>query len=111
MKILLLLLVFFPLIAQAGQSEEDRLRQRVDELEKNVQTLQDKVQKMESTLMKGGGFMITANYTCELNTPFDGEYTATELSEKAAKTSVMEKCQSKARDKGQCLPLLIKCNK
>ena len=113
MKTLFVLSLFFPLIASAQnrQSDDARLRQRVDELEKSVATLQDKVQKMESTLMKGGGFMITANYTCELSTPFDGDYTATELSEQAARTSVLDQCQTKARDKNQCLPVLVKCNK
>ncbi len=94
-----------------SRAEQDRLRAKVEELEKTVKSLEDKVGKMESTLMKGGGFMITANTTCEINTPFDGAYVSTELSEKAARLAVMEKCREKVADKSLCTDMFVKCAK
>ena len=114
-KTVFLVLLCFSALAQAqtpkDRNEADKLRRRVDELENTVKALQDKIQKMEATLMKGGGFMIVANFTCEIKTPFDGEYTATELSESAARNSVMEQCKAKASDKNQCSSLFVKCSK
>ncbi len=94
-----------------AHANDARLQQKVDELEKSVRSLEDKVQKMESTLMKGGGFMIVANYTCDIDTPFNGSYSSTELSEKAARQSVMDKCREKVSDATQCSATFVKCKK
>lgn len=107
--------IFILLIASAFSSfclaEDAKTQRRIDELERSVKTLNEKVEKMESTLMKGGGFMIVANVTCEINTPFNGEYAATELSEQAARNSVIEQCKAKVPDATQCLPQFVKCKK
>ncbi len=97
--------------AESTRNQEDALRKRIAELEQTVQNLQEKVNRMESTLTKGGGFMIVANYTCEISTPFDGNFSATELSEKAAKSSVIDQCKSKVADKNQCSDFFVKCHK
>lgn len=100
-------LVCITTLSSWAQSDQKRL----DEMEKKLKTLSEKVEKLESTLTKSNGFMIVANVNCTIKTPFDGEFTATELSENAARSSVMEKCQQKVPDKTQCLPQFVSCKK
>ena len=101
-------LMFTGAPASAGDA---KIQSRIEELEKSVQVLQQKVEKMESTLMKGGGFMITTNASCEIETPFNGTFSATELSEKAARRSVIEQCKEKLSDHNQCGEISVKCKK
>ncbi len=99
------------LFSLATFAQEASTQKRLDEMEKQLKTLKDKVEKMESTLTKSNGFMIVANVSCDIKTPFDGEFTATELSETAARSAVIEKCKQKVPDKTQCLPQFIQCKK
>ncbi len=89
----------------------DESQKRVEELEKQIKELKQKVEKMENTLTRSNGFMIVANVTCDIHTPFDGDFTATELSETAARQSVTDKCLQKVPDKSRCLPQFITCKK
>lgn len=110
MKFLIFSILF--LGAQSfAETTSPRNQDRIDELEKSVKVLQEKVNKMESTLMKGGGFMIVANYTCTIDAPFNGPFSATELSEKTARDSVIAQCREKNKDNGQCDPGRVKCGK
>lgn len=92
-------------------AQDAKTQKRLDELERSVKTMQEKIEKMESTLIKNGGFMLTANFTCEINTPFNGSYVATELSETAAKRSVMDKCKHSVPDNSQCTEMFVQCKK
>ncbi|MBY0383567.1 hypothetical protein K2X05_00275 [bacterium] len=103
----LFLFIFLTTISSFAQSDQKRL----DEMENKLKTLSEKVEKLEKTLTKSNGFMIVANVNCTIKTPFDGEFTATELSESAARSSVTEKCQQKVPDKTQCLPQFVVCKK
>ena len=87
--------------------------QRIEDLERQVKTLTEKVNKMESTFNKGGGFMLTPHFTCVIETPFNGTYSATELSETAAREGAITKCNdnSAARGTGQCTNMNVKCPK
>lgn len=107
MKLVLLLTLFISGTAHANDAQS----KRIEELERQVKTLTDKVDKMESTFNKGGGFMLTPHFTCEIDAPFNGPFTATELSEQAARASVMEKCKAVNKNNGQCEPASIKCKK
>lgn len=95
----------------ASLSFADSAQDRLDGMESELKNLKARVEKMESTLTRSNGFMIVANVTCDIKTPFDGNYTATELSETAARTSVMDKCKQKVPDKTQCLPQFVQCKK
>lgn len=106
-NLFLTLLILFTGTSSFAQSDQKRL----DDMEKKLKTLSEKVEKLENTLTKSNGFMIVANVTCDIKTPFNGEFTATELSESAARSSVMEKCQQKVPDKTQCLPQFVTCKK
>jgi hypothetical protein len=97
---------FYWTLASADDSQK-----RIEALENQVKELKQKVEKMENTLTRSNGFMIVANVTCDIRTPFDGEFTATELSETAARQSVAEKCLQKVPDKSRCLPQFITCKK
>lgn len=90
---------------------DEASNKRLEALESKVKSLEEKVNKLDSVLMKPGGLNIIANVSCEINTPFNGDYVATELSETAARNSVMEKCREKLSDKTQCLPQFVKCKK
>jgi uncharacterized protein (DUF342 family) len=89
----------------------DESQKRIEDLEKQIKELKQKVEKMENTLTRSNGFMIVANVTCDINTPFDGSFTATELSETAARQSVTDKCLQKLSDKSRCLPQFVVCKK
>lgn len=108
-KTLLLLGIFC--VSLQSFSEDASTQKRLDDMEKQLKTLKDKVDKMESTLTKSNGFMIVANVSCDIKTPFDGEFNATELSESAARLAVIEKCKQKVPDKTQCLPQFVQCRK
>lgn len=103
------LVLLISLMSHSGFAQNDQ--KRLDDMEKKLKTLSEKVEKLENTLTKSNGFMIVANVNCTIKTPFDGEFTATELSESAARSSVMEKCQQKVPDKTQCLPQFVVCKK
>ena len=98
-------------ISSQIRAQDTSTQKRLDEMEKQLKNLKDKVEKMESTLTKSNGFMIVANVSCDIKTPFDGEFTATELSESAARQAVIEKCKQKVPDKTQCLPQFVQCKK
>ncbi len=89
----------------------DDSQKRIEELEKQIKELKQKVEKMENTLTRSNGFMIVANVTCDIHTPFDGDFTATELSETAARQSVTKQCTDKLSDKSRCLPQFVTCKK
>ncbi len=89
----------------------DESQKRIEDLEKQIKELKQKVEKMENTLTRSNGFMIVANVTCDIHTPFDGDFTATELSETAARQSVTDKCLQKLSDKSRCLPQFVICKK
>ena len=110
MKILILITPLF-FISLSSADNVGSSNKRMDALEAQVKALQEKVDKMESVLNKPGGLNIMANVSCEIHTPFDGDYVATELSETAARNSVMEQCRQKLSDKTQCLPQFVKCKK
>jgi hypothetical protein len=105
--LLFLLLGFF----QTALAQDANTQKRLEDMEKQLKSLKEKVEKMENTLTKSNGFMIVANVSCEIQTPFDGTFEATELSETAARNSVTEKCKQKVPDKTQCLPQFVKCRK
>lgn len=98
------------LLFSIGAFAEDS-QKRIEDLEKQLKNLQQKVEKMENTLTRSNGFMIVANVTCDIHTPFDGDFTATELSETAARQSVMKQCTDKLSDKSRCLPQFVTCKK
>ncbi len=110
MKVVLFFIVLVG-ISSVGLANEAALQKRVEDMEKQLKGLKDKVEKMENTLTKSNGFMIVSNVSCDIKTPFDGEFTATELSESAARRSVIEKCEQKVPDKTQCLPQFVQCKK
>lgn len=97
--------------ASFARSEDTATSKRLDALEAQVKSLQEKLNKMDTVLAKPGGLNIMANVSCQISTPFDGDYVATELSETAARNSVMEKCREKLSDKTQCLPQFVRCKK
>jgi len=81
---------------------------RIQELEKKMQALEERMGKIEATA-KGGGFMAVPSYSCEINTPFDGKFESTQLSETAARETVMGDCRKNVKDTSQCQPLFVKC--
>lgn len=107
-KIFLALGLILPALCFA---DDAALQKRMEEMEKQIKGLQQKVEKMENTLTKSNGFMIVANVSCDIKTPFNGEFNATELSETAARRAVIEKCEQKVPDKTQCLPQFVQCKK
>ena len=105
------LLTLLSLIITSSSAFADDSQKRIEELEKQLKELKQKVEKMENTLTKSNGFMIVANVTCDIHTPFDGDFTATELSETAARQSVIKQCTDKLSDKSRCLPQFVICKK
>lgn len=85
---------------------------KVAELEAQVKDLSQRLSQIEGQLkqVKGGGFTIVPVTNCELTTPFDGNYTASELSKAAAKTAVIEKCKEKANNKNECFESRVVCH-
>jgi hypothetical protein len=106
--IFILVLSLWPFSAIA---DDEKLQKRIDELEKQVKVLSEKVNKMDSTFNKGGGFMLTPHFTCEIEVPFEGTFTATELSEKAARNSVVEQCREKLKKDNRCDNFNVSCKK
>lgn len=109
MKFMILLFAF--LSSGTASADDAQLRKRIDELERQVKTMGEKVDKMDSTFNKGGGFMLTPHFTCTIDAPFNGPFTATELSEQAARTSVIEQCRAVNKNNGQCEVASVKCKK
>lgn len=86
----------------------DELRERVWNLERAVQQLQDKVFELSKNQTKAADMV-----SCYINTPFDGTFTATAATETAAKGEVMAKC-GKGVDAGgsiHCSENKVKCGK
>lgn len=85
---------------------------RIAELEAQVKDLSQRLAQIEGQLkqVKTGGFNITPVANCELTTPFDGSYTASELSKAAATNTVIEKCKEKANNKAECFASRVVCN-
>lgn len=106
-----LFLIFWMVLSSLAFANDAALQKRVEDMEKQLKGLKEKVEKMENTLTKSNGFMIVSNVSCDIKTPFNGEFTATELSETAARRSVIEKCEQKVPDKTQCLPQFVQCKK
>lgn len=87
-------------------------QERITELEAQVKDLSQRLTQLEGQLksVKTGGFTITPVVNCELTTPFDGQYTASELSKSAATNAVIEKCKEKANNKAECFSSRVVCN-
>jgi hypothetical protein len=107
----MILLTVSGLILSMTCAFADNSQKRIEDLEKQVKELSQKVERMENTLTRSNGFMIVANVTCDIHTPFDGVFTATELSETAARQSVTKQCTDKLSDKSRCLPQFVTCKK
>lgn len=97
-KLLVLLFSFIPVVAVAEDSP------KVKTLETQVQNLTARVEAMEAHFreIKKGGFNLVAVKNCELKTPYDGNYTATELSNAAAIAVIVDTCMKKAKNKNEC---------
>lgn len=83
----------------------------VKELEAKVQNLSTRLEVLEGHFknVQKGGFSIVAVQNCELNTPFDGNYVATELSKAAAIAVIVENCKQKAKNKHECVAQRVVC--
>ena len=94
-----------PALSLAKESE------RVVQLESQVAALTARVEALEVTFkqVKKGGFTIVPVVNCEITTPVNGNFTATELTKPAASSLVVEKCKEKASNKNDCAPNRVVC--
>lgn len=105
MPYLCLLILTFSSPALAKESE------RIEKLEAQLKTLSARVETLEGQLkqVQKGGFTIVPVVNCEIITPFDGTFNASELSKTAATNSVVEKCKAKASNQSDCASKHVVC--
>lgn len=104
-KFLLTCFLFIPVRAFAHESPA------VKELETKVQNLSLRLETLEKHFksVQQGGISIVPVQNCELVTPFDGNFAATELSKPAAIALIVENCKQKAKNKQDCVSTRVVC--
>lgn len=105
MSTFLFILITF---SQAQTNAESRLAA----LEQSVKSLEEKIRKLESTALQNKSSLATPGYfTCYVETPFNGTFSATEVTEDGARFAAMEKC-SKSLNEGNfaCGKRKVKCS-
>ncbi|MCC6137046.1 MAG: hypothetical protein IT287_00305 [Bdellovibrionaceae bacterium] len=104
-------LLFLTVFATYPASSYAKGDERLAQLESQVAALTTRIEAMEANFkqVKKGGFTIVPVVSCELTTPVNGSFTATELTKPAALTLVIEKCKEKASNKNDCAANRVVC--
>ena len=105
------MVAFFLLLVTFSQAQTNT-DARLNDLEKTVKSLEDKVRRLESmaTQTKPGSSTLTYS-TCYIETPFNGTFSATEVTEDGARFGAMEKCSKTLNDVNfACDKRKVKCS-
>lgn len=97
-------------IGSRENGSREEMSRRVYELERAVQQLQRRVFELELKKTEDKSSVTTSMTTCYITTAFNGTFSATEMTETAARAKALEKCSAVVQGIG-CEEHRLKCGK